>query len=174
MYNDGEEIGKILMLGGTASIDCKLLDLKHVVPTTIPALSVRVGAKIDALTISISGNFVFDEGKSKPWIASNGSISGGCGVSLTGEAILGLATDKGEVGVILGITGSTSIKATGTITGENRTIFAEGKGEAGKLQVTGTLKARFGPFGTWQVGSVDHVIFEGDSGKSEKLEIYSF
>jgi hypothetical protein len=90
------------------------------------------------------------------------------------KAILGLATDKGEVGVILGITGSTSIKATGTTTGENRTIFAEGKGEAGKLQVTGTLKARFGPFGTWQVGSVDHVIFEGDSGKSEKLEIYSF
>lgn len=174
MYNDGEALGKILTLGGTASIDCNLLDLKKVVPTTIPAVSVRVGAKIDALTISISGNFVFDEGKNKPWIASNGSISGGCGVSLTGEGILGLATDKGDVGVILGVTGSTAIKATGTITGEKRTIYAQGSGEAGQLKVEGSLKARFGPLGEWQVGAVDFVLFNGDKTETEKQILYSF
>jgi hypothetical protein len=173
-YNDGDLLGHVLRLGGEVSIDMNLLDLKKVIPTTIPALSVRVGAKIDAFKITVAGNFVFDEGKQHPWIASNGSISGGCGVSILGEAILGVATDKGDAGVIVSITGSTSIKATGTITGEKRTIDAQGKGEAGKLKVTGSIEARFGPLGSWQVGSVDFVIFEGDSGETEKVEIYSF
>lgn len=69
---------------------------------------------------------------------------------------------------------STSIKATGVLTGEKRTIYAEGKGEAGKLKVEGSLQARFGPLGEWQVGSVDFIVFEGDEGKSEKTIIYSF
>jgi hypothetical protein len=76
--------------------------------------------------------------------------------------------------VVVSITGSTSIKATGTITGERRTIYAQGKEEAGKLKVEGALKARFGPLGEWQLGSVDFVIFGGDAGESEKLTLYSF
>ena len=96
------------------------------------------------------------------------------GVSVLGEAILGLATDKGELGVIVSVTGSTSIKATGTITGENRSIYAQGNGEAGKLKVEGSLKARFGPLGEWRLGSVDSVVFEGDTGETEKTVLYSF
>ena len=91
-----------------------------------------------------------------------------------GEAILGLATDKGDLGVIVSVTGSTSIKATGTITGENRSIYAQGNGEAGKLKVEGSLKARFGPLGEWRLGSVDSVVFEGDTGETEKTVLYSF
>ena len=86
-------------------------------PNVILGVSVRVGIKVDTLTVDIAGDFVFDEGKEKPWLASSGSINGGCGVSVLGEAILGLATDKGDLGVIVSVTGSTSIKATGTITG---------------------------------------------------------
>ncbi|MFC7339211.1 hypothetical protein ACFQY0_18600 [Haloferula chungangensis] len=171
MYDDGEALGRSLTLGGTDSIDCTLLDLKKVVPATTPAVSLRVGWKNHALTISISGNF---EGKREPWIASNGSISGGCGASLTGEGKLGLATEKGDIGVVLGATGSKSIKANGIITGEKRTIYAQGSGEAGMLKVEGSLKVRFGPLGERQVGSVDFTIFESDAGETEKLTLISF
>ena len=76
--------------------------------------------------------------------------------------------------MVVSVSGSTSIKASGVVTGENRTIYAQGKGEAGRLKVVGKLELRFGPLGNWEIANVDHVVFEGDSGQSERVEIYTF
>lgn len=174
MYNDGQNFGSKVELGGSVSVTCGKIKISKVIPTPVAGVSVRLGGGIEPLTISAGGKFIYDDSKSNPWVASKGEVSGECGVSVLGEAVLGLATDKGDVGVAGSVEGKIGIKFSGTVQGQGHQISTKATIEAGKLMATGTISLRFGWLGEYQVASISHTLIEGETIKSDPFVVYSW
>lgn len=173
-YNDGEKLGGSIGISGELALVGGGIEGKKVIPAGIAGVNLRIKAKLETIKVSIGGEFKYDEGKTLPWLASSGTVSGGMKGSLGADVILGLSTDDNDVGFVVSLDGSTSVGVTGTIEGKGRTVVTSGELSVGKLKAVGQIKVQFGGLGEYVFGEVSHVIFDGYTDKIPEAVVLTF
>ena len=134
-YNDGERIGKKIGASGEVTATLGNLSIEIEIPTNVPAVKVKGSAGMNFQKFTAKAEGSFDESLQNPWNLS-GTLSAEAGVSLSAGVAVGLPGGV-ELGNIT-FTGSTNIKISGTVKGQNRNILLGGSitGEALKVEVT--------------------------------------
>jgi hypothetical protein len=179
-YNDGGKVGDYVALGGEISLKIGQFKSPGVkIPTFNPSINFELFATLQPLTFKAGGDFVYDESKSNPWVASSGYLTAGSSISATIEGVFGYNGQREDNwGLVAKITGEVAINAIGTIVGEGNKIVAKSKIEVGKLNVTGSVNLQAGANAQWQLYKIDYVIFDGKTipagGGWDEYELYSW